>query len=197
MARIAADLFARQGWAATTIAGVAAEAEVSAELVSGAFGGKAGLFMAAFRHTSLGHGGTLPQAFAALHLERVLDPAERLDRFVEFAGDTVERMAPLVSVLAMAADQDEELRALVRAAEIRHAETARAAVRALARGAVGEDAADVVYVLTRAETYLTLVEHRGWTRERYAAWLRRSLLVALGPVGTAEPPGDPDPAASS
>ena len=36
-----------------------------------------------------------------------------------------------------------------------------------------------VYLLTRAETYVTFAHHRGWTVERYAAWLRRSLRSAV------------------
>ena len=176
---VAADMFARQGWHATTISGVAAEAEVSPELVSQAFGGKPGLMMAAFRHATLGTPGTLPEAFAALHLEREPDPEVRLDRFVGFACATLERMAPLVSVLALGADQDEELRGLMTAAELRHAETARAALRVLATGPVPDDAVDEIYALTRAEVYLALVHQRGWSRDRYAAWLRRALRAAL------------------
>ncbi len=179
MAAVAAEMFARQGWAATTISGVATQAGVSPELVSTAFGGKPGLLMAAFRHIALGHGGTLPQAFAMLHLEREPDPGRRLDRFVEFVCDTCERMAPLLSVLALGADQDAELRAMGAAAELRHAETARAALRVLGGDPVPEDAADSVYALTRAEVYLALVQHRGWTPERYRAWLRRVLVEAL------------------
>ena len=181
VATVAAEMFARRGWSGTTIAGVAAEAGVSPELVSSAFGGKLGLFMAAFRHTTLGHGGTLPEALAALGLEQEPDREVRLTCFVDFACDTLERMAPLVSVLALAADQDAELQGLVTAAELRHAETSRAAVALLAAGPVSEDAVDEVYVLTRAEVYLTLLRHRGWTRERYAAWLRRSISAALAP----------------
>jgi len=186
VATVAAEMFARQGWSGTTIAGVAAQAGVSPELVSSAFGGKPGLFMAAFRQATLGHGGTLPQALASLDLDLEPDREARLDSFVHFACDTLERMAPLVNVLALGADQDEELRELVAAAELRHAETSRAAVALLAPGPVGEDAVDELYVLTRAEVYLTLRRHRGWTRERYAAWLRRSIRAALarsvGPV---------------
>lgn len=181
VARVAAELFATRGWSATTIALVAAEAGVSTELVSSAFGGKPGLFMAAARQTALGHGGTLPEAFAALELDREPDLEVRLDRFVEFSCDILEGMAPLMSVLTTGADQDKELRDLVSAAELRHAETSRAAVAALASGPVGEDAADVIYVLTRGEGYLILRRHRGWTRERYAAWLRRSIRAALAP----------------
>lgn len=183
MAAVAADMFARRGWSGTTIAAVAAEAGVSAELVSNAFGGKPGLFMAAFRQTALGQGsGTLPQAFAALHLEDEPDLEVRLVRFSEFACQTMERMAPLVAVLFLGADQDSELRGLMGVAELRHLETARQAVRLLAPGPVSEDAVDEVYLLTRAESYLQLVGQRGWTRERLLAWLQRSLRAVVAPA---------------
>jgi len=46
--------------------------------------------------------------------------------------------------------------------------------------------APAVYLLTRAETYVTFAQHRGWTVERYAAWLRRSLRTAVdGPPAAA------------
>lgn len=170
-----------QGWSGTTIAGLAAEARVSPELVSSAFGGKPGLLMAAFRQATLGHGGTLPQALASLDLELEPDREARPDNFVHFACDTLERMAPLVTVLALGADQDEEPRELVAATELRHAEMSRDAVALLSPGPVSEDAVDELYVLTLAEVDLTLRRHRGWTRERYAAWLRRSIRAALAP----------------
>ena len=66
-------------------------------------------------------------------------------------------------------------------------------VRLLARGEPARDAVDEVYLLTRAETYVTLAQHRGWPVERYAAWLRRSLRTAVdGPtvasIGGSVPP---------
>ena len=69
-------------------------------------------------------------------------------------------------------------------------------VRLLARGEPAPDAVDEVYLLTRAETYLTFAQHRGWTVERYAAWLRRSLRQAVdGPPaasGDGRVPADPE-----
>jgi AcrR family transcriptional regulator len=177
---VAADLFARQGWASTTIAAVAADAGVSAELVSSAFGGKAGLFMAAFRHRTLG-GRTLTEAFAELTLQEEPDLDARLDRFVDFACDTLERIAPLVSVLSLAADQDADLQALVDQAAGRHDQTIRAAVRLLAPGEVPEEAVDELVVVTRSEVFLAFRHARGWSRDQYADWLRRRTTVLLEP----------------
>ena len=181
VAEVAADLFATRGWAGTTIAAVAAGADVSAELVTKAFGGKPGLFMAAFRRASFADGRALPEAFAELGLEEEPDLDVRLDRLVDFACASLVPMAPLVPVMTSGAEHDAELRALVSAAAQGHAATAREVVRLLAPGPVREDAVDEVYVLTLAETYLAFVQQRGWSVERYAAWLRRSLRAAVAP----------------
>ena len=185
MAEVAARLFAENGWNGTTFAMVAAEAGVSVELVTKSFDGKGGLFMAAFRTAGFGRRGGLQQAYAELHLEDEPDVEARLDRFVAFACDTVERMGPLVWVLGHGAEQDPAMRALVRGAHAGHAAVCEDVVRLLATQSPAPDAVDEVYLLTRAETYQTLAQHRGWSVERYAAWLRRSLRAAVD--GTTRP----------
>ncbi|MBZ5737548.1 TetR/AcrR family transcriptional regulator [Nocardioides mangrovi] len=181
VADIAAAMFAERGWGGTTVAAVADRAGVSVELVAKAFGGKPGLFMAAFRRASFEGGVDLPTAFADLRLDLEPDLELRLDRLVSFACTALQPMAPLVPVMTAGAEQDDELRRLVDAAKEGHAATSREVVRLLASGPVGADAVDEVYVLTLAETYLAFVQQRGWTVERYAAWLRRSLRTALRP----------------
>ena len=180
-AQVAAALFAERGWTGTTVAAVAAEAGVSVELVTKAFGGKPGLFMAAFRRASFDGGVDLPSAFADLGLEGLTDLDARLDRLVEFACASLVPMAPLVPVMTAGAEHDAELRRLVDAAAHGHLATAREVVRLLAPGPVHPDMEDEVYVLTLAETYLAFVQQRGWSVGRYAAWLRRSLRGAVAP----------------
>ena len=183
VAEVAARLFAERGWNGTTLALVAAESDVSVELVTKTFGSKAGVFMAAFRSAGFGRRGGLLEAFAELRLDDEPDVGVRLDRFVEFACSIVVPMGPLVSVLAHGAEQDPTLRDLVRGAHLGHAAMCADVARLLARGEPAPDAVDEVYLLTRAETYVTLAQHRGWTVERYAAWLRRSLRTAVdGPA---------------
>lgn len=180
VAEVAARLFAEHGWNGTTFALVAAEADVSVELVTKTFDGKGGLFMAAFRSVGFGRRGTtLQEAFTSLHLEDEPDLDARLDLFVDFACSIVVPMGSLVWVLAHGAEQDPVTRDLVRGAQAGHAVMCEELVRLLATGTPGPDAVDEVYVLTRAETYQTLAEHRGWTPERYAGWLRRSIRAAV------------------
>lgn len=179
VAGVAARLFAEHGWNGTTLALVAAEAGVSVELVTKTFDGKGGLFMAAFRSVGFGRRGTLQEAFEALHLEEEPDLDARLDRFVDFACGIVVPMGSLVRVLAHGAEQDPVMGELVRSAQAGHAVMCEELVRLLATGRPAPDAVDEVYLLTRAETYQTLAEHRGWTPERYADWLRRSMRAAI------------------
>jgi len=187
VAEVAARLFAERGWNGTTLALVAAESGVSVELVTKTFDGKAGLFMEAFRSAGFGRRGGLREAFADLRLDDEPDLEVRLDRFVEFACSIVVPMGPLVLVLAHGAEQDPALRDLVRGAHLGHAAMCGDLVRLLARGEPAPDAVDEVYLLTRAETYVTFAQHRGWTVERYAAWLRRSLRTAVdGPPASTD-----------
>lgn len=181
----AAGLFAERGWRGTTIAAVAREAEVSAEYVTKTFGGKQALLMAAMRSATFGRSGSLRDSFAALRLGDEPDPGVRLDRFVEFACNSVVPMAPFVPAMVQGAAEDERMRADLDAARGGHVETIRDLVPLLATGPVHPDAVDEIVVLTRAETYLTLARELGWSAERYAAWLRRSIRSALWGAGPA------------
>lgn len=176
----AAGLFADQGWRRTTIGTVASEAEVSPEYVTKTFGGKHGLLMAAMRSASFGRSGSLLDSFAALRLDDEPDLAVRLDRFVDFACDVVVPMAPFVPVLAQGAGDDDRMRTVLEAARRGHVEMVRELVPLLATGPVHADTVDEIVLLTRAETYLTLADERGWSVARYAAWLRRSIARAVG-----------------
>jgi len=176
----AAGLFAELGWRRTTIAAVAREAEVSPEYVTKTFGGKPGLLMAAMGSATFGRSATLRDSLEALRLGDEPDRGVRLDRFVDFACDAVVPMAPFVPVLAQGADDDARMKAVLESARAGHVETIRALVPMLAEGPVHPDTVDEVVVLTRAETYLTLADERGWSAARYAAWLRRAIARAVG-----------------
>lgn len=178
IADVAASLFGERGWSGTTIAAVAESAEVSPDLVASAFGGKAGLLMAALRRAGFGEHTNLQEAFAALALDDEPSRAVRLDQIVGLACTALDAMAPIFAVLPLAADQDPELQALVAASEAGLHDIAHDVVRLLATGPVHPDAVDEVYVLLRSQTFLALRRSCGWSIERYGAWLRRSLLDA-------------------
>lgn len=178
---VAAQMFARDGWAATTLPRVAAEAGVSTELVQRGFGSKGRLVMAALRRVSFGGGDVdLPTAFAALGLPDLATDGERLDAVVAFAVRSLVPMAPLTPVLAQAADQDPVAAEAVADGRRRHLAACRLLVGAFVPDPAPAELVDEVYLLTLGETFLVLTGDRGWGVEQYAAWLRRSLAQALG-----------------
>ena len=175
----AAALFAEHGWRGTTIAAVAREAEVSPEYVTKTFGGKHALLMAAMRSATFGRSGSLHATFDALRLEDEPDREVRLDRFVDFACDSVVPMAPFLPAMVQGAEEDERMRTLLGAARRSHVEMIQRLVPLLAAGPVHPDTVDELVVLTRGETYLTFSAELGWTAARYAEWLRRAIVRAL------------------
>ena len=42
-----------------------------------------------------------------------------------------------------------------------------------------ETASETIWALASPETYLLFSEQRGWSRERYAAWLAESLIALI------------------
>ncbi len=175
----ASRLFPEHGWAGTTIAGVAREAEVSPEYVTKTFGGKQALLMLAMRSASFAGTASLRESFAALRLDEEPDESVRLDRFVDFVCASVVPMAPFVPAMVQGASEDLGMRTLLQAARGGHVEVVTELVPLLATGAVHPDAIDEIVVLTRSETYLVLSAELGWSVERYAAWLRRTIAAAV------------------
>jgi AcrR family transcriptional regulator len=180
----AARLFAERGFETTTVAGIAEEAGVSPETVYAGFGNKRTLLGELVRQAVRGRDDVpvLEQAGpAAVAAER--DQREQLRLFAEDIALRVERVGPLLEVLAMAARSDAELAELLgkihaaRLANLRHFVDALAANGPLR---VSADAAlDDVWALASPELHRLLTLTRGWTRERYCAWLAASLAALL------------------
>lgn len=189
----AGQIFAERGYTATTVVDVAEAAEVSPELIFKTMGGKPGLLLGAVRTA-----GTDPRfddlraSLHALDLPALPTLEDRVDALVRLACGAVERISPLVPALHVAADVDEEADRLLRALRSEHLVTTRLLVDLLladlpfdgrARSTLGARrrarAAEELYVLTSAETHHQFVHVIGWTRRRYAGWLRHALVDAL------------------
>lgn len=174
---VAIQLFATHGWTGTTLAMVAKEAGVSTELVSGAFGGKPGLLLAAARSSTFAPGETLTEAVASIHLADVDGVDARMAAAVSFAVKSLRAMAPLMPAMIHAANEDEQALALIQEGRTRRSQMSRDMVRLLQRseGEPDPNAVDLVYLVTSGEVYLQLVLELGWSEERFAAWLRDEL----------------------
>jgi AcrR family transcriptional regulator len=119
------------------------------------------------------------------------DPKNQLAGFVGVTAQVNSRTAPVYRILVSAAASDPDAAALLDELTQQRQRGQRLVARALARAhalapALRErDAADIIHALMSPEIYRLLVVDRGWTPERYEAWLTGILIDQLLP-----PPAD-------
>ena len=178
----AAGLFLSRGYAETTIAAVAAEAGVSAQLVYAAFGGKAGLLWGALDRIAAGDDEPIlmrdrPESLA---LADIKNPRERMRAAAAQVADLNARVGPLVTVLNGVAGSDPavaDLQARLLAAQREDYLVITERLAAGMRPDLGLDRlADMCRVLCGVQTWHGLVVEGGWTQEQYADWLGDALI---------------------
>ncbi len=180
-------LFVADGYAATTISAVAAEAGVSVETVYKAFGNKPGLVKAAFDVAVVGDDEPLPM----LQREFVRRTAAEPDSRKKFAayGEHVAGVGDrtgliLLAVRAAAATdpgaadvwqqlQTERLTGMTVFAQHLHDGGH------LRDGVSINEARDVLWTHNSVELWDLLVNQRGWSSRRYGRWVARQLIAAL------------------
>jgi AcrR family transcriptional regulator len=192
----ARERFLADGYAATTVPGVAAMAGVSVEWVYKAVGRKPQLALAVFHDGIAGPGAESTELRADRISAREPDPRRRLRAFGGFVAEVTPRVAPLMLVVRDAAAADVELAAvweqmlaerLARMAT--HAEQL-AADGHLRDGVSVEEARDVLWLYSAPELYDLMVHRRGWAPQRFGAWVGEAYVAALlpGPTGAADQP---------
>ncbi len=189
----AEQLFKERGYAGTSMAAVAGLAGVSPESVYGHFGSKRVLLGELFRRAVRGADpAPVPEQEVPRTLAASTDQRELLRRFAADIAPRLERAAPLITVLAAAAQSDPELAKLLATLHADRLSNLQVLVDALAangplRLPAGE-AVETVWALTSPELHQLLVRLRGWTRRRYEEWLAASLAELLLPEGGSSPP---------
>jgi AcrR family transcriptional regulator len=182
----AAELFAADGYARTTLAKIAAAAGVSAETVQGQ-GPKAALLIAAAEFAGVGVSDE--ENILNLDVGRQLialdDPPEALDFVVSVVADIHTRTAKLAPALFGGANADPELDRYLddfvagingqirRVLEVFHD-----------RGWVRHDVpfdelVETTAVVCSVETYLRITQRDGWSTDAYRAWCRRMLAETV------------------
>jgi AcrR family transcriptional regulator len=184
----AGRLFIRDGYAATSMKAIAAEAGVSVPTVH-LHGPKHALLIAAFERTFAGDEGRHPLAERPAMVEIINEPDDLLamTRYAAFLAGANERAAGIIRALTLAADADEGARAAcLDLEERRRRDMLLGAGFFVQRGLISPDrrqwAADLLGTVTGPDAYLHLVETCGWPRADYEAWLLDSLqhLVQSG-----------------
>jgi AcrR family transcriptional regulator len=182
---VAARLMVRDGYDATTVATIAAEARVSAETVYKAFGGKTGLVWAMFRRALEG-AGPVPAETRSDAL-RTTDPATLVAGWARLATEVAPRVAPVLLLARAAARSDprmqQEYDEMLATNLRRMQDNARAlaALGGVRDGITVDEAGDVLYAVSSLEMYELLVMRRGWSIERYSTYVRDTITHALLP----------------
>lgn len=180
--------FVRDGYAATSMKAVAADAEVSERTVFLVFPTKAALLAECIRVAVRGDDDSTPLLARERWRALLEAPPERmLGLLADASAELLSRTARLLAVGESVGPDDPQLnearergRAATRSDML---EVAGAMQRtgALRQGMSAERAADIMYALVASESvYLRLVDHRGWSNAEYARTLERALAGALG-----------------
>jgi AcrR family transcriptional regulator len=184
------DLFLAQGYAATTIDGIAAAAHVSRRTVFNSVGGKAALLKLALDWAFVGD--DEPVALAERPAVKAIvadpDPRRSLLLWVRAATEIAGRIAPLGEVLTAAADTDPAVAELVAGSSRNRLLGATAFIRylasldGLADGMTEQCGAELCWALTDGHLYQLLVAQRGWSTADFSRWLYDTLAAALLPA---------------
>lgn len=186
MLNAAHDLFIERGYGATTLADVAAAAGVAVQTIYFTFGNKRSLLKELVDVTIAGDDepvatmdrdwfrGVLDSPTAAAHLR------------AQVAGTTrvLDRVAPIMRMVELAAASDPEIAGLWPNADPRYTVLSAAARSLVGKpgarpGVSAADAADVLYGILSPELYLLLVRDRGWPPKRYERWALDTLHTQL------------------
>ena len=179
IADAARRLFARDGYATTTLAAIASEAGVAVQTVYAVYGSKAGI-LATLRESVVDQ----PEA-EALYAQAMAEPvaARRIELFARSIRRRWEVSVDVVAIQRDAATADPAIRAAV-AAILERRRRGIGALAAMLEPALIEGidvahAAAIIDALTLPEVYAELVGARGWVPEAYETWLASILTREL------------------
>jgi AcrR family transcriptional regulator len=186
--RAAQRLLERDGYAATTVAAVAAEAGVALKTVYVAFGTKGGLLRALWNALLRGDGDDVPMGERPWYRELLADPdsGSRLDRLAAGSRMVKDRAGPMMGVIRDGAAVDPDVADLWARIEREFRELLAPVARTFAdegvlrAGLDADRAADLLWALNHPDVWRLLVRVRGWSADEYEIWLagafRRELL---------------------
>jgi AcrR family transcriptional regulator len=180
-------LFEQQGYAATTMAAVAAEARVALKTVYIAFETKSGLLRALWHLLLRGDDEESPVGERDWYREVLEEPdPERQLRLNARNSKTVKlRIAPLIEVIRNAASADPDIETLWSRIQSDFYDNQRAIVerlhqrKALRRGLDVTRAADILWTLNHPNLWQLLVVERGWTPDRFEKWFADTAVAQL------------------
>ncbi len=172
-------LFERRGYAATTMAEIAAEAGVALKTVYLAFGTKSGLLRTLWNLLLRGDESNLPVSERRWYLD-VLEEKNPERQLRLNAGNSAtgkRRLSAILEVIRNGASVDDDIAALWQRIEVEYHANQRAIVERIhERGHLAptldvERATDILWTLNHPNNWRLLVVDRGWTPEQYEQWI--------------------------
>jgi AcrR family transcriptional regulator len=182
-------LFERQGYAATTMAAIAAEAGVALKTVYLGFETKSGVLRAVWNALLRGEDADRPVAEQPWYVEVLEepDPARRLLLNARNSAEGKRRIGAIVEVIRSAAPADPDIGTLWARIQAEYHANQRAIVERLdqrgelAPGLDVDRAADILWTINHPNTWQLLVAERGWTPEEYERWAGETARAQLLP----------------
>lgn len=177
----AAQEFAANGYAATTVTRLAAAAGVSVQTLYLSWGSKRNLLRGYMEHALGGEAASPADAakqFAGLSLhQRIVDLAD-------LVAEVAERASVGWSLYRDAAAVDPEIAADWNELQLLRRQTfdrifADAPESELAPGLTVETAVDTAWTIASPESYDLLVARLGYTLDEFREWMRRTLVAAI------------------
>ena len=188
-------LFEQQGYAATTMAAIAAEAGVALKTVYVAFETKSGVLRALWHLLLRGDEDNVPVQDRRWYREVVEepDPERQLRLTARNSRAVKQRAGALLGVIRSAAPSDSDIAALWSRIQTDFYDNQRRIAmtleekRALRPGLTVTRAADILWTLNHPDLWQLLVRERGWTPDEYEQWFGDTVCAQL--LGT--PASDP------
>jgi AcrR family transcriptional regulator len=181
--------FLTEGYTATTIASIAAAAGTSTDTIYKSFGGKPGLLRAMCQDALAGTGPVPAEQRSDAMQAAETDPRRMLRGLGTLTTEVAPRIAPLLLLLAAAAETDAAVAGLRADLDAGRLERMTQVARTLAgktqlrQGLSVEEAAEIMWAYSSPELYGLMVIGRGWSPERYGEFVGQALVDALlGPV---------------
>jgi AcrR family transcriptional regulator len=170
-------LFERNGYAATTVAQIAAEAGVSLKTVYVAFETKSGVLRALWD--------SLPAERGYHEALEQPDPADRLQMAAHTSRVLKALSGGVLEAIRTAAPSDPEIAVLWQRIETELRDVLRLLVGTIAAdGALSSDldvdeATDILWALVHPDVWRLLVDARGWKPARYEHWCAQTACAQL------------------
>ncbi len=171
-------LFERHGYAATTMAAIAAEARVALKTVYVAFETKSGVLRALWNLLLRGDEGEAPVAERAWYREVIeeQDPERQLRLTARNSRLVKLRIGHVLRVIHAAAPADPDIASLWNRIQTEFHANQRAIVESIDDKEALDPAldvdrgADILWTINHPDLWHLLVEERGWTPEDYESW---------------------------